>query len=128
MKQFTESQIDDLIKLRYGKLTSADHVAYVSNATLGKIFGISGSQARRLYMARFQSIADQQLPFLLQFTKQMEKQRRRRWGLRFLRQHEINWLVEAKTLRQQTGMSLYDRTQQFLKEFPSAHMNPTLLS
>ena len=25
-------------------------------------------------------------------------------------------------------MSLYDRTQQFLKEFPSAHMNPTLLS
>ena len=58
----------------------------------------------------------------------MEKQKRRRWDLRFLRQHEINWLVEAKTLRQQTGMSLYDRTQKFLKEFPSAHMNPTLLS
>ena len=53
----TESQVDDLIKLKYGKLvTSADHAAYVSNATLGKIFGISGSQVRRLYMARFQSI------------------------------------------------------------------------
>ena len=86
MKQFIEAQVDDLIKLRYGRLvTSADHTAYVSNAALGKIFGISGSQVRRLYMARFQSITDQQLPLLLQFTKQMVKHRRQRWGLRFLR-------------------------------------------
>ena len=100
MKQFTEAQVDDLIKLRYGRLvTSADHTAYASNAALGKIFGISGSQVRRLYMARFQSITDQQLPLLLQFTKRMEKQRRQRWGLRFLRQHEIDWLVDARTLR-----------------------------
>ena len=57
VKKMTESQVDDLIKLKYGKLvTSADHAAYVSNANLGKIFGISGSQVRRLYMARFQSI------------------------------------------------------------------------
>ena len=86
IKKLTDSQVDDLIKLKYGMLvTSADHTAYVSNAALGKIFGISGSQVRRLYIARFQSIADQQLPLLLQFTKQMERHRRKRWGLKFLR-------------------------------------------
>ena len=75
VKKLTEAQVDDLIKLRYGRLvTSADHTAYTSNATLGKIFGISSSQVRRLYLARFQAIADQQLPLLLKFTKQMEKQ------------------------------------------------------
>ena len=86
VKKLTDSQVDDMIKLKYGSLvTSADHTAYLSNAALGKIFGISGSQVRRLYLARFQSIADQQLPLLLQFTKQMERQRRKRWGLKFLR-------------------------------------------
>ena len=86
VKKLKDSQVDDLIKLKYGRLvTSADHTAYVSNAALGKIFGISGSQVRRLYIARFYSIADQQLPLLLQFTKQMERHRRKRWGLKFLR-------------------------------------------
>ena len=86
VKKLTDSQVDDMIKLKYGRLvTSADHTAYLSNAALGKIFGISGSQVRRLYIARFQSIADQQLPLLLQFTKQMERHRRKRWGLKFLR-------------------------------------------
>ena len=57
VKKLTGAQVDDLIKLRYGRLvTSADHTAYVSNDALGKIFGISGSQVRRIYMARFQSI------------------------------------------------------------------------
>ena len=37
-------------------------------------------------------------------------------------------MVEARTLRQQIGMSLVDRCQQFRREHPSAHMNPTLLS
>ena len=58
----------------------------------------------------------------------MQRFKRQRWGLRFLRPHETNWLVDNRTLRQQTGMSLADRCQHFLKEFPAAHMNPTLLS
>lgn len=90
VKKLTEQQVEDLIKLKFGKMvTSPDHRQYASNATLGKIFGISASQVWRLYMRRFEAIADRDLPLLQQFTKQMQLQRRQRWGLRFLRQHEI---------------------------------------
>ena len=66
VKKLSEQMVDDLIKLKFGRLvTSPDHTQYVSNATLGKIFGISASQVRRLYMAKFQKIRDQQLPLLL---------------------------------------------------------------
>ena len=42
MKIFTENQIDDLLKLKFGKVVSEPgHLAYVSNETLGKIFGVS---------------------------------------------------------------------------------------
>ena len=44
MKVLTEGQIDDILKLKYGKLVEdGNHTAYASNATLGKIFGVSGS-------------------------------------------------------------------------------------
>ena len=129
VKKLSEQQVDDLIKLKFGKLvTSADHKQYASNATLGKIFGVSASQVWRLYTRRFQDIADRQLPLLLQFEKQMQRSKRQRWGLRFLRAHEISWLVDSRTLRQQIGMSLADRCQHFRKEYPAAHINPTLLS
>ena len=32
---------------------SPDYPAYVSNAVIGKVFGIDGSSVRRLYMKRF---------------------------------------------------------------------------
>ena len=57
VKQFTEQQVDDLIKLKFGRLvTSAKNVQYVSNATLGKIFGISASKVRQLYANRFKTL------------------------------------------------------------------------
>ena len=85
VKKLSEQQVDDLIKLKFGKLiTSADHKQYASNATLGKIFGVSASQVWRLYTRRFRAIADKQLPLLLQFEKQMQRSKRQRWGLRFL--------------------------------------------
>ena len=50
VKQFAEQQVDDLIKLKFGRLvTSANHISYVSNATLGTIFGISASKVCQLY-------------------------------------------------------------------------------
>ena len=50
MKLFTETQIDDLIKLKFGKIvTEAGHPAFVSNSTLGKIFGVSEKQIRSIY-------------------------------------------------------------------------------
>ena len=45
VRHFTEQQVDDLIKLKFGRLvTSADNVQYVSNATLGEVFGVSASK------------------------------------------------------------------------------------
>ena len=42
MKLFTEQQVDDLIKLKFGELvTTAVNTSYVSNWRLGKIFGVS---------------------------------------------------------------------------------------
>ena len=65
VKYFTEQQVDDLIKLKFGRLVeSADHVQYVSNAILGKIFGVSAAKIRQLYQQRFQSIAEERLSFL----------------------------------------------------------------
>ena len=52
---------------------------------------------------------------------------RKRWGYRFLKQHEIQWLVSNETLRAQISMSLLDRCQHFQREFPLAKINATLL-
>ena len=56
-----------------------------------------------------------------------QKNERQRWGIRFLKDHEIKWITSSNTLRQQTALSLKERSDHFLREFPSAHMNPTLL-
>ena len=42
MKQFSERQVDDLLKLKFGKVVEeSGHRAFVSNKVLGKVFGIS---------------------------------------------------------------------------------------
>jgi hypothetical protein len=59
VKQFTEQQVDDLIKLKFGRLvTSEKNKQYVSNAVLGRIFGVSASKIRELYMSRFRMIEE----------------------------------------------------------------------
>lgn len=65
VKDFTEAQVDDLIKLKFGRLVStADCKQYVSNAVLAKIFGVSSARIRKLYMDRFMAIEEKKLPFL----------------------------------------------------------------
>lgn len=42
MKEFTKEQVDDILRLRYGRVvTSAKHVSFASCYNLGKIFGVS---------------------------------------------------------------------------------------
>ena len=48
--------------------------------------------------------------------------------MKFLKSHEIKWIVNAETLKIQTGMSLKDRAQHFMKQFPGTKMGYTLLS
>ena len=65
MKHFTEQQVDDLIKLKWGRLVDSPHqYAYATDATLGKIFGVSGSQIRRLYTRRFEAEKERQRPLI----------------------------------------------------------------
>ena len=46
-----------MIKLKFGKLVVyANHMSYVSNKVLGKIFGVSSSKIRSLYMGYFDKI------------------------------------------------------------------------
>ena len=52
---------------------------------------------------------------------------RQRWGYRFLKKHEIEWLTSRSRLREHTALSLADRVEDFKRTFPSAHMNRTLL-
>ena len=55
MKEFTEQQVDDLIKLKWGRLVSnARGPTFTSNAALGKVFGVSATRVRQLYMERFE--------------------------------------------------------------------------
>ena len=55
MKHFTEQQVDDILKLKFGAVvTSYPSTSYVSNRGLGKIFNVSGSMIRQLYMKRFE--------------------------------------------------------------------------
>ena len=59
VKKLSDTQVDDIIKLKFGRLvTSADHKQYASNATLGKIFGVSASKIRQLYMAKFKAVEE----------------------------------------------------------------------
>ena len=128
MKEFTEQQVDDIIKLKFGKLvTEPGHKQYVGNRVLGQIFGVSHSRIRQLYLARFEKVRISSLPLLQRLQRSAKMQPRKNFGLRFLKPHEIKWLTNNSTLRQQTALSLSDRCSHFRKEFPTANINPTLL-
>ena len=55
MKEFTKELVDDILKLRYLKVvTTANHTAFATYQTLGKIFGLSRSQIHHLCKKRFE--------------------------------------------------------------------------
>ena len=55
MKGLTEEQVDDLLKLRLGKVvTKPGHTAYLSNAVLAKIFEVPASTIAWLQQVLFE--------------------------------------------------------------------------
>ena len=55
MKVITEQQVDDIIKLKFGSATNIQpSKSFLSNRFLGKLFGISGSKVRQLYLTRLE--------------------------------------------------------------------------
>ena len=56
----TNEDVDNMILIKWGKpVSSSNNPAFVSNAVIGKIFGIDGSSVRRLYMKRFEQLKEQ---------------------------------------------------------------------
>ena len=54
MKKISDQQIEDIVKLKFGKIvTEKGHKAFVSNKTLGKIFQISEHKIAGLLRVRF---------------------------------------------------------------------------
>ena len=48
-----------MILVKWGKpVTHTTNTAFVSNAVIGKIWGIDGSSVRRLYLKRFHDLAN----------------------------------------------------------------------
>ena len=65
MKFYSEQQVSDLIKLKYGQLvTTPHHCSFVSNRLLGKLFKCSASKVRQLYMQLFEEIKAKQLSLI----------------------------------------------------------------
>lgn len=100
MKKFTEAQVDDIIRMKWGELVLDNKkVAYVTNAVLAKVFNCTASKIRRLYMARFEKHRRSEMSLMERLQQGQRQQQRRRWGYRFLLAHEIKWLTSAETLK-----------------------------
>ena len=88
-----------MIKLKFGAaVTEYGHVSYVSDKLLGKLYGVSASQIRRLYLRRFDDVRVKTLSFVERLKSMGPEYPRKRWGLRFLKNHEIEWLTNERTL------------------------------
>ena len=54
VKSITPAQVDQMILLKYHRrVTGPGALAFVSNATIGKVYGIDGSSVGRLIRDRF---------------------------------------------------------------------------
>ena len=128
MKTFTDAQVDDIILLKFGRpVTELQNRSFVRDSTLGKLFKCSASKIRQLYMSRLEKIRVSKLSLMERLQLAAKQEPRKNYGMRFLKEHEIEWLTNSKTLKRQTAMSLVDRCRHFHKEFPNAKLNPTLL-
>ena len=55
IKEFSNLQVDAMVKLRYGKLVEDDNQpSFASYALLGQLFKCSASKVRQLIQARFE--------------------------------------------------------------------------
>ena len=64
-------------------------------------------------MARFKTSKQMDLMELIEHKQKMSTKGRQRFGLRFLKKHEVAWLTSAETLRRQVSLSLADRCKHF---------------
>ena len=96
MKELTKEKVDDIIKLKWGSLVTDPHgPTFTSDAALGKVFRVSASKIRQLYKERFEEFRRKGLSLMERLRLPARNLGRQRWGLRFLRPHEIQWLTSG---------------------------------
>ena len=103
MKQLSEERIDDLLKLKFGKLvTDPGNNAFVSNKTLSKIFRISEHRITYIIRKRFEMNKQKNLPFVKKLGKPdkgiipyQNFKGRQRFGIKFLKKHHIEWITDS---------------------------------
>ena len=89
-----------MIRLKFGALvTTMAPVSYVSNNKLGKIFKCSGAHIRKLYLERFEKIRQRNISLQEKLLQAKRKPARQNYGVRFLRQDQIEWLTKSSTLK-----------------------------
>ena len=70
MKKFTEQKVDDMIKLRFGKLvTASEPEAFVTYALLAKLYKCTPSTIRRLILERFEKHRQKEMTLMERLQK-----------------------------------------------------------
>ena len=96
MKELTKEQVNDIVKLKWGQLVeSATGPTYTSNKALGKLYGVSASKIRQLYRAHFEEINKKKQPLMQRLQQAQSEVPRKNYGVRFLKNHEIDWLTSS---------------------------------
>ena len=64
--QLNEKQVDHIISLKWGKMVDdPSGPTFTSNKALAKIFGVSESKIRQVYMDRFEKIRNAKFPLIM---------------------------------------------------------------
>ena len=65
MKLFSDQQVDDMVKLRFGKdVKDPGQPTLTTYKAIGKVFGISSCQARKLILSQFEKASRKKLPLV----------------------------------------------------------------
>lgn len=128
VKQISQEEVDQMIILKWHRLVeSPDHLSFVPYATIGKVYGISGTSVRQLVLQRFKQMASERMLTRKQKLRQQQLPVRKRYGLRFLTAEHVDFLKAPETLQQWTGRTLKERCVLFHRHFGNHRINPTLL-
>ena len=129
LKFITQKQVDQMILFKYHQnVDNPDEPAYVSNATIGKVYGIDGSSVSRLLKQRFEQLSNCKILTRQQRLEEQRLPQRQKYGMRFLKPEHIDFLKSPDTLLKWASKSLKERCLLFHRQFGDHRINPTLLT
>ena len=100
VKHLTDDDVDHMIMLKYHRQVVDPHVpAFVSNDTIGKVYGIHGSSVSRLLKTRFEKLNQEIMITRKRRRKEEQLPVRRTYGMRFLTNEQKEYLRNPEILR-----------------------------